>query len=889
MSAGVTARIRAFVRRLGGLRSRPADERDMDTEMRFHLDQATERQVRRGASPAEARRLALLDFGGVARQQEAARDELRSRWIEDLLRDVRHGWRGLRRHPGFAATAILTAGLGIAGAVTVFTIVDAVYLRPLSVPGADRLVRVRFVAPRGHGGTLGLGDAGAALLRSRATTLDMVVSHSSGPVVNVTGHGSSTERFAAFVSPGYFDLLHVTPFRGRFFSASEDSVPDRDAVAVIGYDLWRTQLDADPAVIGSHLTVRGHVVTVIGVAPPGFVGIDVGGTPDQVWLPTMLIGTMGFERCVGQPRCGETDVVARLAPGVTMAAARAQLAALEPALRELVPATDVVPKEEVTLMRGMDTSERRDYQGFTLMLSAVAALLAVIACANLAGLLITRGSTRSGEIALRFSLGAGRGRLIRQLLAENLLIGVGGGLLGVALSVACSQALMGFFASDSEGFPHYFILGLNPLILGFAAAASVGAVLLFGLLPALTTSRMALAVPARGTVVGRSRGRMVLNALQVALSVTLLAGAGLLARSVRSLNTEQHFDASHEALIRLRPQMIGYDGPRSQAYLRTVLERLHAQPDVVSVGFARGRNFVWSEGVDEAPAGFTFTDTLLQVNVHPVSAGFLNALRIPLVAGRDFTEADNASAPLVVVLTRRLADRLWPYAVAVDRTVVIGGRSFRVVGVSEDYVPHSAAEVALPVALVPFWQNVFGPETDARLAVRVRGDPVAALPALRRLINAIDPAVPVTEMMSMRRQVDAHFAPVRIGAAVMTAAAAIALFLTGIGLYGVIAYNVQRRTREIGIRIAVGATGPSLVALVLRQGLVVAMIGAAGGALLTTVLARLLSSFLVGVQPGDLVALLAATASSLVIALLATLVPARRAARVHPMEALRAD
>ncbi len=888
MSVGLVARLRAFAARLLGLGSRSQDERAMDAEMAFHLEEATQRHLRRGMAPEEARRLALLDFGGVARQREDARDALRNRWIEDLLRDLRYGLRGLRRHPAFAITAVLTAGLGIAAAVTVFTIVDAIYLRPLPVPDAGRLVHVRLIAPRGHGGTMSLGEAGAALLRGRAGAFDAVVTQSSG-VVNVTAKGSSTERFAEFVSPGYFQLFHVAPALGRFFTAGENAVPDRDRVAVIGDDLWRTQLGSDPHVIGSRILVRGRELTVIGVAPPGFVGISVGGMPYQVWLPTMLLGTMGFETCVGQPRCGESDVLARLAPGSSLSQARAQVHALAPALAELAQRTDVTPVDVVQPLRGMDTGERRQYQGFAWILSGIAALLAIIACANLAGLLVTRGSTRTGEIALRFSLGAGRGRLVRQLLAENLAVGVAGGVLGVALSVASTRTLMGFFATDSEGFPHYFYLGLHPLILGFAVAATAGAVLLFGLLPALTTSRAALAGTVRGAAIGRARGRLVLNGLQVALSVTLLGAAGLLVRSARGLVTAQHFDAAHVALVRLRPQMIGYDSSRAQAYLRLVLARLSENRDVVDVAFARGRGFVWETGAEDRPLGRTVSDTQLVANVHPVSPGFFVAMRIPLVSGRDFTPGDNGASQRVVVLTRRLAAKLFPHEVALDREVFIGGQPLRVVGIAEDYVPHAIAEAAPMVALVPFWQNVLGPETDARLAVRVRGDPVAALPGLRRTISAVDPAVPVTELMSMQDQVNEQFAPVRLGAAVTMGAALAALFLTGIGLYGVIAFSVQRRTREFGVRIAMGATGSQLVGIVLRQCLGVALAGALAGAVLGLALSRLLNGFLVGVEPRDGVTMLAAVGSAVLMALLSTLVPARRAARVHPMEALRAD
>ncbi len=881
------ARLRAAALRLVGLARRADDERAMREEMRFHLDQLTARHLQAGLSPEEARRRARIEFGGITGHEEAARDALRTRLIEDLVRDLHYGWRSLRRHPGFALTAVLTIGLGIAAAVTVFTIVDSIFLRPLPVPEATRLVTIAFRRP--DGGEEWLGSEAAGLLRARATVFDAVVAHDSREVLLVSAHGVATERFGAFVSPNYFAVLGVRPLQGRFFLPSEDSVPDRDAVAVLGYDVWRTQFGADPAAVGEHMQVRGRDVTVVGIAPPGFVGISVGGAPNEVWLPTKMLGVMG-RTCVGRIGCRDAGVLARLAPGATLSQARQEVEALSPELGAVAFDRDSTARVIVAPLRGMATDQRSDYVVLAPLLAGIALLLIVIACANVAGLLVTRGMSRAPEVALRYSLGADSSRVIRQLVTENLLIGGAGGVLGVLLSIGGVRALMGFFAQDSEGFPHFFYLSLDSRVLLFALVASLGTVVLFGVLPAVTTSRAGLARHAADSrVAGRGRGRLVLMGAQVALSLTLLVGAALMARSFLALMHRQRFDVSHIALIRLRPEQIHYDAPRAQRFLHHVVARLEGMPDVTGVAFGRGRGFLWDEGPTTLPLGRTRGDTAVLAYTRFVSPGFLGTLRIPLLAGREFTDGDEPGAPLVAILTESVAQRLWPGESALDRSIVLDEKTFRVVGVAADFAVHPITTPAPPMVLVPFWQNAFEPEVDARLAVRLRGDPEAALPGLRQAISAIDPAVPITELMTFASQVDSNYTAVHLGAVVLLAAAMVALFLTGLGLYGVITYIVERRTREIGVRIAVGATPGRIVALMLRQGLAATLVGGAAGFVCANLGARFLAAYLVGVEPGDRIAFAAATLTLVAVACLASYAPARRAARIDPMAALRME
>lgn len=880
-------RLRAALSRLLRLATRATDERAMREEMQFHLDQLTERHRQAGLSPADARRRARIEFGGQAGHEEAARDALRSRFVEAVIRDARYGWRSLWRHPGFALTTALTIALGIAATVTVFTIVDSIFLRPLPVPHADRLVSVSFRRPGGREDWI--GGLGAALLRARATAFDAVATHDSREVLLVSARGVATERFGAFVSPGYFAVLGVRPQLGRFFLPAEDSVPDRDAVAVLGYDLWRTQFGADPRTLGEHVQVRGRDVTVIGVAPPGFIGISVGGAPNDLWLPTMMLGIMG-NTCVGRPGCREVTILARLAPGATIAQARLQIQTLAPALGAAAFAHDTTPPVTLARVRGMATDQRSDYVALAPLLAGIALLLIVIACANVGGLLVTRGLSRSPEVALRYSLGADAARVIRQLVTENLLLGGIGGVLGVLLSIGAVRALMGFFAVDSEGFPHFFYLSLDARVLLFALGASLITVAVFGVLPAVTTSRAALARhAAESRIAGRGRGRLALMGAQVALSLTLLVGAALMARSFLTLMHRQQFDVSHMALIRLRPEQIQYEAPRAQRFLHQVVARLAGMPDVTGVAFGRGRGFLWDEGPMQLPLGRSGGDTALLAYARFVSPGFLATMRIPLLAGREFAEADDARAPLVTILTESVARKLWPGEIPLGRTIVLGGKAFRIVGVAADFAVHPITTPAPPVVLVPFWQNAFQPEVDARLAVRVRGDPAAALPRLRQAISTIDPDVPITELMPFATQVDSNNTAVHLGAIVLLVAALVALFLTGLGLYGAISYLVERRTREIGVRIAVGATPARIVALVVRHGLTATLVGGAAGLGGAALGARFLVAYLIGIQPGDWIAFASALLAVTAVTCFASYLPARRAARIDPMRALRVE
>jgi putative ABC transport system permease protein len=875
------------------------EEREMREEMRFHLDKHIEKNIAAGMTPDAARRAAAVAFGGQAQWAEAARDEIRSRPLDDLARDLRYGVRAFRRNPGFSMVATLTLSLGIAATVTVYSFVDAIYWRPLPVSSSDALVRVYVAPASGEAGRAGLerslGYAGYATIRDRVPAFDHVVAHYSTAPLYVSAGNTSFEVQGAVVSASYFPALGLRPSLGRFFTAAEDAVPDRDFVAVIGYGLWQSRFGGDTGVIGQTISVNGRTFAIVGVGPRDFASVIPTSTVNELWIPAMMLH-VGYRWCDGfQPSCSVMDVIARLAPGATVEQARAQLAPFAIHLAALAEPTDSLQPLAVVPALGVSPAQRRSMTSLAQLLSAIGIMLLMIACANVAGLLVARGLARQVEIGVRMSLGAGRWRIVRQLLAESLVIAVAGGVVGVGLSVLLGRALAGFFTTDSEGYVHVFEISPNVRVVAFATGLSVATAILLGLVPALDTVRAGATsrLRGRGGSAAGVRTRTLLVTMQTAVCLMLLVGAGLLVRSFGRVTSQQNLNSSHVAVFRLRPRLAGYDAPRAQEFLHRVVPALASLPEVKSVAFARGVGLAWDATGRlqlSLPGEIVTKDKPPRplVGYHEVSPGFFRTLEVPLAAGREFTDRDVPDAPHVAIVNESLARQLGRESV-VGRTVLLEGKPFQVVGIVGDYRAHTALEPSPPMAFVPFWQNDFGPQIDARFAIRVQGDAAAALPAIRRAIAAVDPVVPMTESMAMTSQVAGHFADVNLGAQVMIAAAAFALFLSGIGLYGVVAFVVQGRTREVGIRIAVGAEPRSVTGLFVRQGMRPMAMGSIAGVVGSLLLAKPVSHWLYGVSPTDVGAYATAMVAVGVVAVVASYLPARRAARIDPVSALRSE
>jgi predicted permease len=807
--------------------------------------------------------------------------------IERIAQDLRFAGRMFRRTPGFTVVAVLIMALSIAANVSVFSFVNALFLRELPVKDASRLVRVYGTARNQDARFFSYSEY--AYLRDRTKTVEQLVVHYSTAPLYVTVDTQAGEVQGAVVSANYFPALGVTPQLGRFFSPQEDSVPDRDAVAVIGDGLWRNWFGGDSNVLGKTIRINNRPFQVIGVAPKSFQGVEVGSAPNQLWIPAMMLRT-GYRWCDAlREQCTTLSILGRLAPGKSIQQANAEMTALAGSYAKANPGPDVSQGALVTPAQGARSMSQRYYLRVARLLSISAIALLLIGCINLAGLLMARGTARSKEIALRLSLGAARGRVLQQLLTESMLLSVLGGALGLVLSLWTNQLLMGISMRDPEGYQRLVDVSLDPLTVVYAIALSLLTGALFGILPAIQSARQDTAPVLKADAGSRSRRALV--TCQIALSLTLLVGAGLMARSVTHIETGQAFDPQHVALLRLRPRLVGYAPDRAQTFQRDVVRRLESTPGIVSVSLTAGDGFTWMEGFK---VRFSLPGDERAVREperivwrQQIAPKFFSTLRIGFEQGRDFDDRDRPGSPQVTILSETLARQLWPGAPATDRTVVIEHQPYRVIGVAKDSQLRTAGEGDTPMLYTPYWQNAT--VTDSRMCIRVAGDPEAALTRIKAAISSVDPNVPITEALPMIQQVRGTFANILLARAVLLCAGGLALLLTAIGLYGVLAFVVGRRTREIGIRMAIGAKPEQVMKLFLKQGLTLIAMGCGAGLLLAFATSRLLAAFLYGVRASDPVSFVAGAAILCVVALVATYLPSRRAARVNPIEALRQD
>ncbi|HKS06512.1 MAG TPA: ABC transporter permease [Gemmatimonadaceae bacterium] len=882
----VFARALATLKLAAGFSGRASQDAELDEELAFHIEKATARHIARGMSPADARRAALIDFGGKTQWTEASRDQQRSAVLDDLARDVRYGAASLGRNPGFTVSAVITIALAIAATTTVFNFASAVYMRPLAVPEGERLVHVQADYPATRSGTIGY--PAFERLRARTKAFDAIAAHYSTAPLYVTARGESGELPGAVVSADYFRMLGLRPAIGRFFLASEDSVRDRDAVVVIGHGLWHARFAGDSGVIGEHITVNGRSFTIVGVAPPGFDGIT-GGLVNVLWIPTMMLHT-GYRFCDGFDfACAVTSTMARLGPGVELRDAQRELDGLFTTLVEGVDTARVPPRIVAAPALGIRDIEQLQYRGLSKLLWAIALVLFAVASANLSGLLLSRGMARRREFALRSSLGASRGRIVRQLLTECLMLGVIGGAVGIALTLGASRVLADFFVTNNRriGLP------VDGNVLLFVACATLLTVVMFGLFPALRMSKVSAseALKTKSSREG-NRARFVLVSVQTVLAVVLLVAAGLLRRSFDRAVAGGTLDPAHLVQARLRPSLVGYSEERAARYLHDAVERVRALPGVVGATLNRWSIDVrWKGGPIFAslPGEPVPTDPASRVNYMDVGDRYFETLRVPMVAGRDFTNDDTPGAPLVTVVNESLARRLWRTTDVLGRSVVLNGSTFQVVGVVKDYHSVAVGEPPLYVAFVAFWQMPFGAQREARLGVRVAGNPNDALRAIHRALASVDPDVPVAEVATMQTMMLTSFAEVRLGRMVLLVSAALTLFLAAVGLYGVVSYLVLQRSREIAVRLAIGAAPSGVAGMVVSQGVRPILVGGVIGLAVSVSTAPLLGKWLYGIGPTDPITIGASLALVLIVAVVACTVPALRASGTDPATVLRMD
>jgi len=734
-----------------GYRSRM--RRELAEELESHIEEKIADLIDAGVAERDARQRARREFGNATLFAEIGRDVWGWNWLEILWKDIRYGLRGMRHNLGFTAVAVVTLGLGIGATTTMFSFIDAFFLRPLPVEEPYRLVSV-YGNPH--------PDAGFcypeyAYISDHTTVFTGLAAHYSTAPLNVVSDGDSREAHGAVVSGNYFSVLGVKPLLGRFFAAEEDTVPDRDSVAVVSYGMWQRRFAGDPAIVGKTVKINGAPFSIIGVTPEDFHGVLM-GNPNDMWIPTMML-RVGWRGCDGfRFDCRRLDLIGRLAPGRQIAEAQAEMSTLAAQLAAANPVTNRGRGALALAAIGPRPGDRKYYGDQSRLLAVVAGMLLLIACANVAGLLLARNSARSREMALRLSIGANRIRLIRQLLTESLLLAGFGGIFGVSLSIWAKGKLVGFYATNSEGYPRYYDISLDPRILAFSIVLSLLTGLLFGMLPAIQSTRRELTLAIKEGSLSMSSRRGLLRgglvAGQIALSLALVVGSGLLMRSADHVSRGVHFNPNHVALLRLRPGLVRYTPARAQVFQEEVVRRLESLPGVQSVTFAGRTGLAWlgccTFRVAVPGQRQNRPEDALRVEGHTIAPRYFETLQIPLVAGRDFTRRDRTGSQLVTIVNETLARRLWPQASPIGRTLSLDDRQYEVVGVAKDARLRNAMEAPLPFLYVAYWQDE--PQTDSRMCIRVAGDPAVMLPRIRHEIAGVDANIPISEDLPMTRR-----------------------------------------------------------------------------------------------------------------------------------------
>jgi predicted permease len=811
-----------------------------------------------------------------------------------LRQDLTLAARLFRRNPGFTAVATLTLAIGIGANASILSLADATFLRTLDIPDADRVVHV--FQRRTDIGPYPLSLPDYFYYREHTRSFERLAAHyPTSPLHTIIGDEPAALN-GAVVTASYFDVLQLQPELGRWFSAEEDRVRGRDSVAIISERLWERRFGRDSTVIGTMLPLNGRPFSIVGVMPRSFKGVHARRAETDVWMPSAMFD-VGYRFCDAFDRgCTIIQLLGRLRHDTSPIEAQRELDVLARQLESAYPSTNAGLGLTVVPARGLGFGPQpAETEQLRLFLLAVGIVL-FIACANIAGLLLARAVGRRREIAVRIALGARRSRLVRQLLTESVALAMLGGTLGLLFAIWGNDLLESLYAQDGAGRPLDFDVSLRPLAIVSTLGLTALAALASGLLPALHGSQPGVApvLKDEGTSGGAARARLrqVLVTAQVAMSVMLLVAAALVVQSLHNVMAGPGFDPRSIALVRLRPSLIGLSYERAQAYQREVIDRLAALPGVVS---ASPSEFLPLVGAGR-PAGVSLRADSREQDVHRVIAGrvgarFFETLRIPIVEGREFTERDYPQAPRVAVLNDVLARRLWPNSNATSRTLLVDGQRYEVVGVVRDAQYYAFGEAARPQLFLSYWQpntrDAFG--KDSRMHIRVAGDAPQMMSAIRRAVAAVDPNVPISEDYPLSDRVAYMYQSVRMARTLLVSLGAVALFLSAVGLYGVLAFSVSQRTREIGIRVALGAGHRSVARLIMGEGLRVGLIGAVAGVAGAWMSARFVSGLLYGIDTHDPLAFVAAPLILLAVAVAAAYLPARRAANIPAVAALRRE
>ena len=893
---GLAARARSILR--------PGDaESRLDEEFRFHLDTETEHLIREGVPPAEARRRALLAFGAVEGYREVMRDERGARWFDDLRADVRYALKAMSRQPAFILATTLMLGLGIGVNGIIFGNVNSLLFRPVLAQAPEELAAL-FSRDTKTGNTAGLAYDDFIDFRDRSGAFAGLAAMAGAPVNVIVpqagGNAVGDMVWAEIVSEDFFSVLGTRPLIGRFFTAV-DAPQGGNPFVVLSYHAWQRRFQGDPNVVGRVVRINGSEFVVTAVAPRGFRGMRLLGFWPEVWVPIGMqpVVQPSAPRLLHGRGGGPLMVVGRMWPGFNLERTQAVATEFARQLEAAHPQSNV--DVGISLLSAKVGFENPSIiKPRILMLSSALGIIGslivlLIICANLAVLQLTRTASRAREIAIRLSLGCSRGRLTRQLLVESLLVAAP----GVALGLAAMRLAAPLEPYLSPKLP--FDVGMAPTadsrVMLFTGAIAVAAVVCFGVIPAVRAGRSRL-VPSSAGGLGLSgsgarrpsRTRSVLVVSQLALSLILLIAASLFVRSMTMADAVNlGFEPRNRVVVSMNVGLQGYDQARGLQFYDEVLRRTRLLPGVLAASFAYPAPFdTHDRGVRLYVEGLTGTrDGTVAAQATFVADEFIPALGVRLQTGRDFTPHDDADAPLVMIVSDSLAGRLWPGKSAVGQRARYGsvsGPEITVVGVVADAKFAAIGEVTPRRAYLPLKQRYRDWET---LVVHTRDSPGRTLSRLREVIVAIDPSLPPFAAMTMDQAVANGFTASRSGVAVASFFGLLALLIASIGLYAVVATNVAERTREMGVRIALGLTPRGVLAHLMRDGARLGLIGLAFGLAGGMVIARSMAGLLLGLSPADPITFIVVPATLAVVIMVATFVPARRAAHLDAVAALR--
>jgi len=884
-------KLRALWMRLRGVTRAQQEQAEFDAELDSHVAMHTEDGVRAGLTEAEARRRALIRLGGAEQTRQAHRERRTLPWLETLLRDITYAARTLGKHPGVTAAAVLSIGLGIGANATIFSMVSRFVLRPAPMGDPTTLLSI-YMVPRGEPCCNSFSLPLYNDLRDQAQSFSGVAAFNEEIPASISGSGEPERVWGQAVTPNFFDVLGLRMELGRGFVSGEDRVPE----VVLGGGLWQRQFNGDRNIVGKSITISGANYTVIGVAPAAFHSVEQ-VLVNEFWVPLGMVQSL----VPNAPPAGSREyhwlpVVARLKPGVTRAQAGAELNTLALRFGENYPATDKDLSFVFWQAGTLPPREKSATLIFLGALSVVALLVLSIAGVNVANLLFAQAACRQRDMAVRLALGATRGRLQRQMLVESLLLSLAGGALGVLLSFGATHALSALHVPAPVPLNVSIAVDWRTLLYSFGLSLLSG--MLLGAAPAFAATRPRLASALRGEVAMALPGRRfsvrnLLVVVQIAMAVALLCITGLFLRSLQSAaSIDIGFRSKNLLMMSVDPRVHGYTPERTVEFLTQLERRVAALPGVQSAiatdmpplnGGHRSDGF--------AVVGHEAKDNdITYAELYMVTPGSFDTLGIPLLAGTDFG-AETVTGPHTAIVNRAFADRVFPGANPIGQRVSGGGVTYQIVGVCGNVKSRTLGEDERAVLYRSLKQTVAGDPSlmGYTLVVHTAGDPGALTEAVRRQIHALDPAMAIFNEETMEEHVrTAYFLP-RLAAMLFGVFGFIGLVLAVVGLYGVMSYAVSRRTREIGIRMALGAESGAVQRLVVRQGMVLALIAVALGWPAAWMLARVASSFLYGIQPHDALTFAAVPPVMAAIALVACWIPARRASRVDPMQALRTE